>query len=156
MPSHSIGELEVLNELLEVTVDSVAGYREAAADAGNPEFQKIFRQRAEDRQRIVDRLSAAVRKAGGRPTTEGSLLGAAHRVFLNVRELVSKGDAAIVQEVERGEDFIRKKYEAAIEGNRLSPTAKELVQTAYGSVWSGHEEASVLSRGGTPIRPRAL
>lgn len=156
MTSHSPPEVGVLNELLEVTRDSVAGYREAAADAHNPDFRAVFQQRAEDRQHIVERLSEAIVKLGGHPVGEGSLLAAAHRVFLNLREKVSSGDDAIVQEVERGEDFIKSKYESALAGPVLSDATKDIVRTAYGSVWSGHEEAASLKSGRRNTRPNAM
>ena len=156
MDTQSAQDICILNDLLEVTRDSVAGYIEAAEDASNSEFQQIFRQRAEDRQHIVKHFEEKIRSLGGTPDKKGSLLAAAHRVFLNLREKVSSGDDALVAEVERGEDFIKSKYEAALKDGQLSPLVRDDVRTAFGSVWSGHEEARALKLGDRIRRPHAM
>jgi len=49
-----------------------------------------------------------------------------------------------VQEVERGEDYIKEKYEAALSDSELSPSARAAVEQAYQSVRAGHDRASQL------------
>lgn len=156
MNTQSVQDIRILNELLEVTRDSVAGYGEAAADTSDPEFKTIFSQRAEDRQHIVEQFEEKIRSLGGNPDEKGSLLAAAHRAFLNLRDRVSSGDEALLAEVERGEDFIKAKYEAALKDGQLSPLVREAVRTAFGSVWSGHEEARALKLGDRIRRPHAM
>ncbi len=156
MSDQTAQDVRILNELLEVTRDSVAGYREAAADATDGEIRSIFTQRAEDRQHIVELFEEKVRGLGGTPVESGSLLAAAHRVFLNFREKISTGDEALLAEVERGEDFIKSKYEAALKDGQLSPLVRDSVRTAFGSVWSGHEEARALKLGDRIRRPQAM
>ena len=58
--------------------------------------------------------------------------------------LTGKDDKAIVQEVERGEDFIKDKFEAALNDNELSSSTKDAVRTAFQSVQAGHARASAM------------
>jgi uncharacterized protein (TIGR02284 family) len=139
-------DIKVLNSLIETTLDSAAGYREAAADAANPGFRSIFKQRAAQRRQVVDELQNEVRILGGTPEDDGSILAASHRVFLKLRDSLSKGDDSVISEVERGEDHIRAKYETALEDDELSASVRNAVVRAYSSVQSGHDQIRDLKR----------
>ncbi|WP_199099115.1 PA2169 family four-helix-bundle protein [Dyella sp. ASV21] len=133
-------EIRVLNSLIETTIDSVNGYSEAAKDAQNPAFREVFLRRANERRDIAIRLQHAVQSAGGKPEDEGTILASAHRVFVDIRSSLSKGDTAVIDEVERGEDHIKAKYESAMKDEKLSPAAHRVIDEVYSSVRSGHDE----------------
>ena len=139
-------DIAVLNRLIEPTIDSADGYREAAKDAKNPEFKAIFERRATERLAVFNSLQAQVEALGGQPEEEGSLLASIHRAFVNLRSAIQSGasDLAVIDEVERGEDRIKSKYEDAIKECRLSASSLAVVQRAYESVRSGHDEMSRL------------
>jgi uncharacterized protein (TIGR02284 family) len=61
-----------------------------------------------------------------------------------LRDHLQKGDESVIKEVERGEDFLKAKYEDALEDEELSPEVREAVIRAYGSVKAGHDQASQL------------
>src|SRR5690606_10604533 len=92
---------------------------------------------ATDRQAIADRLCEVIEALGGEAADEGIRLGVAHRVFLDLCELMSSGDATAMHEVARGECFLRSRYERALHSGVLSARAREVVQEACRSVWSG-------------------
>lgn len=148
-------EVDILNQLLMLTRDSICGYREAAAETSNRALQRTFLRRAADRQQIADRLSEVIESLGEEPADEGTRLGMAHRVFLNLRELVGSGDAIAMHEVARGESFLRNRYERALKSGALSSRARDAVHAAYGSVWSGVRAANAMDRG-THARPHAM
>ena len=81
-------DIKVLNGLLESTLDSVDGYREAAKETDQTRYRGLFEQRAEERGRVAADLQAAVRGLGGEPDHEGSILAKAHRAFLEDRKSV--------------------------------------------------------------------
>lgn len=94
-------EVEILNQLLTLTRDSLIGYREAAAATESRAMQRCFLRRATDRQVIADRLCEVIEALGGEAADEGTRLGVAHRVFLNLCELLPSGDAIAMHEVAR-------------------------------------------------------
>ncbi|HEY0044014.1 MAG TPA: PA2169 family four-helix-bundle protein, partial [Allosphingosinicella sp.] len=53
-------------------------------------------------------------------------------------------DKAVIDEVERGEDHIKHKFEAALNDGDLSAEARATVQEAYGSVRRGHDRVRDL------------
>jgi uncharacterized protein (TIGR02284 family) len=82
-------DVSVLNSLIETTIDSVDGYRHSAGEATTGTFTEMFRQRAQERQTVVERLRERVRELGGEPEDEGGLLAKAHRQFLSLRDAVT-------------------------------------------------------------------
>ena len=134
-------DIRTLNGLIATTIDSVDGYRTSAADVDSPKLAELFTARASERSSVAEQLRAEVTKLGGNPEDDGTLLAAGHRAFVNLKAAVSKrDDDAVIAEVERGEDHIKAKYEDALKDTDLAPATRSLVETAYGSVKSGHDQ----------------
>lgn len=146
MKDASTHDIKVLNQLITTTLDSAEGYSEAAKDADNPTFKNLFSQWARNRRDVASELQAQVRVLGGKPENSSSILGSAHRAFLNLRDSLSKGDKGVVEEVERGEDYIKNKYEDALDDEDLSETIRPALGRAYDSVLEGHAQARNLKQ----------
>ncbi|KSB89927.1 hypothetical protein AS593_03550 [Caulobacter vibrioides] len=132
--------IKLVNGLVEITIDSADGYEEAAKDAESSRFKALFQSRAQERRAIVSDLQAEVRRLGGTPEDDGSILAAAHRVFLNIRDSLTKGDEAVVKTVEDGEDHIKAKYEKALGDVDIQPETRRAIETAYAKVKAGHDQ----------------
>lgn len=138
-------DVKILNSLIETTIDSVDGYEKAARDSKNEQFRRMFEERAFERRRVCDELRNEVTRLGGEPEDDGSMLASAHRSFLKLRDVVAGGDdTQVIDEVERGEDFIKDKYETAMRDDELSAEARQTITRAYDSVKSGHDQMSAL------------
>ncbi|HEX7753520.1 MAG TPA: PA2169 family four-helix-bundle protein [Novosphingobium sp.] len=138
-------DVSTLNTLIATLLDSIDGYEKSAADIQNPSLADRFNARARERQSAVTKLQVAVASAGGNPEEHGTLLAGAHRAFLNLKEAVTgRDEKAIVAEIERGEDYLKSKFNAALDDGDLSPTARAAVQEAWTSVRAGHDEMSAL------------
>jgi uncharacterized protein (TIGR02284 family) len=134
-----------LNTLIATTLDSADGYRKAAEKAENERYRSLFLEFAGERERCVRQLQDEVRQLGGNPEDDGSILAAAHRAFLSLRDAVTgSDDRSVIAEVERGEDYIKNKYETALESGNLSGSAEQAVRQAYQSVREGHDRVSQL------------
>jgi uncharacterized protein (TIGR02284 family) len=141
-------QITTLNELIETTVDSVNGYEDSAGNIDNERLREIFRQRADERQQVVQDLRNEVRRLGGNPEESGTFLGKAHQRFEDLKAAITGHDEkAIVNEVERGEDYIKAKYEAALNSDNLTGESRQVVERCYQSVRSGHDQISQLKHG---------
>ena len=141
-------EISTLNTLIATTIDSITGYEDSAKNIDNERFREIFRRRADERQRVVEDLRAEVRRLGGKPEDGGSFLGKAHQRFEDLKAAVSGHDEqAVIDEVERGEDYLKEKFETALNGDTLSGDARSVVERCYQSVKSGHDQMSQLKHG---------
>lgn len=136
----------VLNSLIETTLDSAKGYKKAAENVTNPEYRTLFSDRSRARVDLTRRLQAEVRSFGGDPQEDGSVLGALHNKFVDVKNAITGGadDKAVITEVERGEDVIKAKYEVALKDEELPPEARVAISRACEEVRRDHDQMSAL------------
>ena len=141
-------QITTLNELIETTIDSVTGYEDSAQNVENERFREIFRQRASERQRVIEQLRNEVRRLGGDPEDSGTFLGKTHQRFLDLKAAITgRDEKAIINEVERGEDYLKEKFETALSSGSLSGESRSVVEQCFQSVKSGHDQMSQLKHG---------
>jgi uncharacterized protein (TIGR02284 family) len=138
-------DVEVLNTLTTTTIDSANGFEHSAEHADAGPFRDLFSEFARERRQVVADLQETVRSLGGTPNDDGSLKADLHRRWIDLRDAIARGgDKEVIEEVERGEDYLKGKYETAMEDGELSETALAAIRTAYQSVRAGHDKASQL------------
>jgi uncharacterized protein (TIGR02284 family) len=140
-------DVKVVNTLITTTIDSANGFERSAEDADAARFKSMFQEFASERRQVVSQLQELVRSLGGEPNDDGSLKADLHRRWVDLRDAIQgDGDKEVIEEVERGEDYIKEKYEAALEDDKLSPETRRIITEAYQSVRRGHDRASQLKR----------
>ena len=141
-------EITTLNTLTATLIDSVTGYENSAKLIEGKQFGEMFRKRADERQQSVEQLRGEVRRLGGDPEDGGSFLGKVHQRFEDLKAAVSgNDDKAIINEVERGEDYLKEKCETALSSDTLSSESRAVVEQAFESVRAGHDQISQLKHG---------
>jgi uncharacterized protein (TIGR02284 family) len=144
MTEHN-ADTTTLNTLIGTLLDSVEGYQKSAEDIENRDLASRFQSRARERQQAVAGLQAAVARLGGNPEDDATLLGGVHRAFVDLKAAVTgRDDQAIINEVERGEDYLKGKFQTALKNVDLAPQARAAVEEAWNSVKAGHDEMSQL------------
>jgi len=147
MAEHS-DEISTLNTLIATTIDSITGYEDSAENIDNERFREIFRQRANERQQVVQQLRSEVRRLGGDPEDGGSFLGKAHQRFEDLKAAVTgRDEKSIINEVERGEDYLKDKWQTALQSGDLKGETHDVVERCYQSIKSGHDQMSQLKHG---------
>jgi uncharacterized protein (TIGR02284 family) len=146
MHSESEHAVKVLNSLIETTLDSANGYREAAENAREGELKTLFSERAQRRMEITRELQQEVRTFGGEPEDDQSMLGKAHNKFVDLKNAVMGGhdDTAVIDEVERGEDFIKGKFEAALRDDDLPMEARQVVTRVAETIRADHDRIRAM------------
>jgi uncharacterized protein (TIGR02284 family) len=141
-------EIATLNTLINTLIDSVNGYRDAAANSESGRFQELFRTNADERSRVVEELRAEVRRLGGDPEDDASTLGQLHQRWLDLKAAITgRDEKTIINEVERGEDYLKAKFQAALDNGELTGEARAAVERAYQSVLKGHDQISSIKHG---------
>lgn len=134
-----------LNTLLATLTDSINGYRDSAENIENGNFKRLFLESAEERSRVAQDLRGEVRRLGGDPNDDGSFLGKTHQVFLDLKAAVTgRDDKAIINEVERGEDYLKEKFTAALQSDKLTGETRAVVEQAFTSVRRGHDRIAEI------------
>jgi uncharacterized protein (TIGR02284 family) len=137
--------VKILNSLIETTLDSANGYEEAAQSIEDSQLRTIFAERSRKRMELSRELQEEVRTFGGEPKTDQSMAGKAHNKFVDIKSAVTgHSDKSVIDEVERGEDVIKGKFEKAMDDDDLPSQARQLVSRAFESIRSDHDEISRL------------
>ena len=141
-------EVSTLQTLTTTLLDSVNGFEEAAKNSENQRFQQLFRERASERRQVLENLRSEIRRLGGDPPDDGSFMGKTHQTWLDLKAAVAgRDEKTIVNSVEAGEDYLKDKFETALQSGDLSGDTREAVERAYQSVRSGHDQMSQLKHG---------
>ncbi|MCW3848311.1 PA2169 family four-helix-bundle protein [Sphingomonas sp. LB-2] len=138
---HDTGKLD---DLIITTIDSIKGYEHSAEHADARRYAGFFRAMAGERRGVVELLQEQSRALGGTPADYGSTAATIHRRWEDLRHALGGGDAALVKEVERGEDYLKEEYERALNDGITSPETLAVIRRAYESVVRGHDRASHL------------
>ena len=65
--------------------------------------------------------------------------------WLNLKAAITgNDDKAIINEVERGEDYLKEKFEAALKSDDLGADSRAVIERAFQSVREGHDRMSSI------------
>ena len=104
--------------------------------------------RADERSRLAEDLRAEVRRLGGNPEDSGSFMGKTHQRWMDLKSAITgRDDKAIINEVERGEDYLKEKFETALNNADLPTESRSVVERVYQSVRQGHDQMRDLKHG---------
>jgi uncharacterized protein (TIGR02284 family) len=136
--------VSVLNDLVETSKDGEKGFRKAAEDAHDAQLKTMFLSRADDCMRGARELQDTVQALGGKPETGGSMSGALHRGWVDVKSAVTdRSDYDILAECEKGEDVAKKRYHDALEKD-LPVDVRAIVERQYQGVLQNHDRVRDL------------
>ena len=140
------GGLTVLKTLTDTIADSVNGYREAAQHVDSVEFKQMFTELGDERSQVLSDLDAELSRLGGSPADrDGTTMGMLHQRWLDFKVSVTgNDDKAVINEVERGEDYLKEKFETAMDSDTLDGDSRGIVERAFSSVREGHDRVSAL------------
>ena len=133
--------LVVLQELITVCRDGENGYVHAAANVKDPSLQTFFRDQSLERALFAQELEQEVQRLGKVPSeTSGSIGGALHRAWFDIKGDLGGGDHTILVSVEQGEDSAKKSYEEALNSS-LPEEVLMVVRRQYDSVKAAHDRS---------------
>lgn len=139
--------ISVLNDLIETSKDGQEGFKSCAEDIKNAELKALFVKRSADCGTAAAELQTEVRKLGGDPETTTSVAGDLHRRWVDVKSIFTgKGEEAVLNEAERGEDHALKAYKEALEKiNKHNLVGiRDLVERQLQNVQRNHDQVKAL------------
>jgi uncharacterized protein (TIGR02284 family) len=129
----------VLNDLVETSKDGERGFRKAAEDTHDAQLKSLFVSRADDCTRGARELQDLVQRLGGKPETGGTVTGALHRGWTDVKSAVAgRNDHSILADCEKGEDVAKKHYHEALD-KELPADVRIVVEKQYQGVLLNHD-----------------
>lgn len=136
--------VSALNDLIETARDGEQGFRTCAENARSTQLKTFFLDGAQRCQQAVSDLQQHVTQYGGSPDTTGTVAGAVHRGWVNLKSALSMNDdKAILDECERGEDHAVGVYRDAL-AKDLPPEIRSVVQRMYDGTKQNHDRVRTL------------
>jgi len=139
---------EVLNDLIEINNDRIAGFEKAAKnlEENDADLKAIFENMVAESRKNVQELTQCVAQIGGEPEQGTSSTGAIHRAWIDVKATFSGHDRkSILAECERGEDAIKRAYKDALTTeNGLPPEADRIVARQQEGIIAAHDKIKFL------------
>jgi len=138
--------VSILNDLIQTCEDGIHGFRTAADAVRNPAAKALFASRLPKIELGERELKAEVRRLGGDPDKSGTVAGAMHRGWINLKSAITgKNEEAIVMECERGEEHATHVYEDAMQKDLPSET-RTIIERQYRGVVENLERVRALSK----------
>ena len=138
--------VSILNDLIQTCEDGIHGFRTAADAVRNPAAKALFASRLPKIELGERELKAEVRRLGGDPDKSGTVAGAMHRGWINLKSAITgKNEEAIVMECERGEEHATHAYEDAMQKD-LPAETRTIIERQYRGVVENLERVRALSK----------
>lgn len=104
-----------LKSLTRLLIDSEDGLSDASENIGNAEIAALFRSITGERNKMATELQDLIRDFGDEAPVSGTISGALHRTWLDLRNSLSGQDPhSILVEAERGENYMKREYEIVL------------------------------------------
>lgn len=136
--------ISTLNNLIETCKDGQEGFKQAAEGVERSDLKSVFYEFSQQRSQFAGELQSLVQGLGGDPENAGSVSGAIHRGWINIKSAVTgQDDGAILNECERGEDVAKNAYKDALQAN-LPANVTETIQRQAAAVQTAHDRIKAL------------
>lgn len=136
----------VFKSLTDTTFDSVEGYRKAAELADSPQLTQALQQRCQQREQTLQQMNAELERQGDELVTKGTLTGDMHQMWQSITSAFESNDEAASERVEEGEDYLKGKFEAALDSNQLEAQERAIVQQGYDDICAGERFGDSIER----------
>ncbi|MBL7697974.1 MAG: PA2169 family four-helix-bundle protein [Chitinophagaceae bacterium] len=133
----------VLNDLIRINNDRVAGYEKAADEARDidVDLRAVFSRMAEESRQYAAELTQEVVKLGGDPATGTTNSGKIYRVWMDLKATFSGSSRqAVLENCEYGEDAAQKAYDSALKSDaEINADIRQLITNQKSSLKTSHD-----------------
>ncbi len=135
--------IEVLNDLIQINNDRIAGYDKAivSVNAGDVDLKTTFRKLADQSESYRIALTDQVLKLGGEAAEGTTNLGKIYRAWMTVKSAFTGDDRqSVLNSCEAGEDAALKAYKEALASMDLpAGETRDLLLSQQSEIKSAHD-----------------
>ncbi|ACC74380.1 PA2169 family four-helix-bundle protein [Paraburkholderia phymatum] len=136
--------IAVLNELIATSKDGERGFMKAAEEVRHASIKEALLESADRCTQGARELQDVVLKLGGKPESGGSVAGALHRGWLDVKAAVgSRADHAVLADCEKAEDAAKQRFHEALDKD-LPADVRAVVERLYHGVMQNHDRIRAM------------
>lgn len=142
MPTNE-STVEVLNDLIKINNDRIAGYERAISEAKDldVDLKATFEGMIRESQQYKDELVTKVSACGGDVKQGTTTSGKIYRAWMDVKATFTGSDRkAILSSCEFGEDAAQRAYEAALTSEaEMTPDTRQMIVEQKQSLRNSHD-----------------
>jgi uncharacterized protein (TIGR02284 family) len=135
--------VEVLNDLVKINNDRIAGYERAINEAKDldVDLKATFEGMIRESEQYKTELESKVREVGGEVEEGTTTSGKIYRAWMDVKATFTGSDRkAILASCEFGEDAAQRAYEAALNNAEdMSPDVRTVIHEQQQSLRNSHD-----------------
>jgi uncharacterized protein (TIGR02284 family) len=120
-------ELEALDKLINICVDSQKRYEHAAGDVGRQDLEKFFLQQAKTRMLAAEQLRMERAQFTKDSNGNGTWAGTVDRAAMDFSVVMSMGDTGVVEWCRKDSEEVLREYDQTLAGP-LPPKLQEMVK----------------------------
>ena len=132
--------------LTDTTFDSVEGYRQAAEKADSAQLTQALNQRLQQRENTLRQMNAELERQGDELVTKGTVTGEVHQMWQSITSLFGNSDDNVAERIEEGEDYIKNKFQEALESDQLEGQERAVVQQCYNEICEGEQFGDMIEK----------
>ena len=134
-----------LQDLIDTCRDGQNGYRDAAEHVTDANLRHFFNEQSLERAAFAGELEQELLNLGEHdPDRSGSVPGAIHRAWIDLKATLGGGDESLLSSAEAGEDAAKKSYEKALEDGKLPEPLAVIVRRQLASIKAAHDRVRNL------------
>lgn len=143
MKNYNSEIIEVLNDLIRINRDRIAGYEKAVENLedGDTTLRTLFYQLSDESQKMKEQLSSEVTLLGGEPAENSTMSGKIYRAWMDIKDAFTGDDVkSVLEECEYGEDAAQRAYAEAQDDSRDFPeNIQRLISDQKATLRSSHD-----------------
>ena len=132
-----------LKDLLQLNLNGQNGYTAAATDLKNEDYKTLLAGYAQERGEHANALSELLRAHHYAPDKTGSLSGALHEGWMNLRAALSSSDISVFAECERADELALAAYQEVI-GRTTTEPILEILRHQFTNIRTAYERVKAL------------
>lgn len=141
-------QVEILNDLIQINNDRIAGYEKAIdglEDEGNEDLKRLFCRLINNSLDYNETLERQIGLLNGEPALGTSGAGKLYRAWMDFKALVTGGDrAAVLGSCITGEETAIRAYKEAMADEQLAPDLQDLLNVQLAELQQSYQEINAL------------
>lgn len=131
----------LVKTVIQVLNDGARGYVDIGEHLQNPEAKSFFLKEASTRGTFARELAAA---AGLSEDVGGTVSGATHRIWGDLKANLGGGDHTLLATAEQGEDAAKKAYQEALESSDVTGSVRSVLQQQQPAIQAAHDHVKAM------------
>ena len=138
---------EILNDLVQINIDRIAGYEVALADLdeGYDNLSELFTKMIAESKAFNQQFASEILHLDETVATGTSAAGKLYRTWMDVKALLTSGDIkTILTDCEAIESAIQRAYEEALDEEGLTAHLHSIISTQKAALLGSHHKIKHL------------